>query len=211
MCAACQAEYDDPRDRRFHAQPNACWESGPRLTLLDAEGATSGAEEPVGAVVALLRAGKIVAVKGIGGFHLVVDATNQEAVVRLRERKHRLGKPLAVMVRDMEAVGRLCAVSDAEAKLLTSAERPIVLLRALASHGLAAEVAPGVPWLGVFLPYAPVQALLLGERGLRALVMTSANLSEEPIVIANDEAVERLRGIADAFLVHDRGDSAACG
>lgn len=165
----------------------------------------------MGAVVALLRAGKIVAVKGIGGFHLVVDATNQEAVVRLRERKHRLGKPLAVMVRDMEAVGRLCAVSDAEAKLLTSAERPIVLLRALASHGLAAEVAPGVPWLGVFLPYAPVQALLLGERGLRALVMTSANLSEEPIVIANDEAVERLRGIADAFLVHDRGDSAACG
>jgi hydrogenase maturation protein HypF len=203
MCAACQAEYDDPRDRRFHAQPNACWECGPRLTLLDAEGAASGAEEPVSAAVALLRAGKIVAVKGIGGFHLVVDATNQKAVVRLRERKHRLGKPLAVMVRDIEAVRRLCAVSDAEVALLTSAERPIVLLRALASHGLTAEIAPGVPWLGVFLPYAPVHHLLLGE-GLRALVMTSANLSEEPIVIANDEAVERLRGIADAFLVHDR-------
>jgi hydrogenase maturation protein HypF len=204
MCAACQAEYDDPRDRRFHAQPNACWECGPQLTLLDAEGATSGAEEPVSAAVALLRAGKIVAVKGIGGFHLVVDATNQEAVERLRERKHRFGKPLAVMVRDMEAVRRLCSVSDAEAALLTSAERPIVLLRALASHGLAAEVAPGVPWLGVFLPYAPVHHLLLREGGLGALVMTSANLSEEPIVIANDEAVERLRGIADAFLVHDR-------
>jgi hydrogenase maturation protein HypF len=203
MCAACQAEYDDPRDRRFHAQPNACWECGPRLTLLDAEGAASGAEDPVGTTLELLRAGKIVAVKGIGGFHLVVDATNQEAVARLRVRKHRFGKPLAVMVRDMEAVGKLCEVSDAEAALLTSAERPIVLLRARASHGLAAEVAPGVPWLGVFLPYAPVHHLLLGGR-LRALVMTSANLSEEPIVIANDEAVERLRGIADAFLVHDR-------
>jgi hydrogenase maturation protein HypF len=204
MCAACQAEYDDPRDRRFHAQPNACWECGPRLRLLDAEGAATGAEEPLGATLELLRVGKIVAVKGIGGFHLVVDATNQEAVERLRERKHRFGKPLAVMVRDLGAVRRLCEVSDAEAELLTSTERPIVLLRAREGHGLAEEVAPGVPWLGMFLPYAPMQALLLGEGGMRALVMTSANLSEEPIVIANEEAVERLRGIADAFLVHDR-------
>ncbi len=204
MCAECQAEYDDPRDRRFHAQPNACWECGPRLALLDAEGAASDADEPVSAVVDLLRAGKIVAVKGIGGFHLVVDAANQEEVARLRVRKHRFGKPLAVMVRDLDAVRRLCAVSDAEAALLTSTERPIVLLRALKSHGLAAEVAPGVPWLGVFLPYAPVHHLLLEDERLTALVMTSANLSEEPIVIANDEALERLRGIADAFLVHDR-------
>ncbi len=165
----------------------------------------------MGAALALLRAGKIVAVKGIGGFHLVVDATNQEAVVRLRERKHRFGKPLAVMVRDMEAVRELCAVDDAEAALLTSTERPIVLLRAREGHGLAAEVAPGVPWLGMFLPYAPVHALLLGEGGMRALVMTSANLSEEPIVIANEEAVERLRGIADGFLVHDREILAARG
>ncbi len=208
MCAACQAEYDDPRDRRFHAQPNACWECGPRLTLLDADGAATDAGEPVGAVIGLLRAGKIVAVKGIGGFHLVVDATNDEAVRRLRERKHRFGKPLAVMVRDVDAVRRLCEVSDVEAVLLTSTERPIVLLRALVGRGLAAEVAPGVapgvPWLGMFLPYAPVHSLLLGDEGLRALVMTSANLSEEPIAIANDEAVERLRGIADAFVVHDR-------
>ena len=151
-----------------------------------------------------LRAGKVVAVKGIGGFHLVVDATNQEAVVRLRERKRRFGKPLAVMVRDLDAVRKLCEVSDAEEELLASTERPIVLLRAREGHGLAAEVAPVVPWLGMFLPYAPVHHLLLGEEGLRALVMTSANLSEEPIVIANDEAVERLCGIADGFLVHDR-------
>jgi hydrogenase maturation protein HypF len=204
MCAACQAEYDDPRQRRFHAQPNACWDCGPRLTLLDADGAASGVEEPVGGAVELLRAGKIVAVKGIGGFHLMVDATNEEAVRRLRERKRRFGKPLAVMVRDLEAVRELCEVSDAEAALLTSTERPIVLLRAVETHGLALDVAPGVPWLGMFLPYAPVHALLLGEGGLRALVMTSANLSEEPIVIANDEAVVRLAGIADAFLAHDR-------
>jgi len=204
MCAACQAEYDDPRDRRFHAQPNACWECGPQLTLLDAQGAASGVEEPVGGTLELLRGGKIVAVKGIGGFHLVVDATNQAAVVRLRMRKHRFGKPLAVMVRDIEAARQLCEMSDAEAALLPGSERPIVLLRALEEHGLAADVAPGVPWLGIFLPYAPVHHLLLAESGLRALVMTSANLSEEPIVIANDEAVERLRGIADAFLVHDR-------
>ena len=204
MCAACQGEYDDPRDRRFHAQPNACWECGPRLTLLNAEGGASGVDEPVSAALELLRAGKIVAVKGIGGFHLVVDATNQAAVARLRERKHRFGKPLAVMVRDLEAVQRLCEVTDAEAALLTSSERPIVLLRAVEGHGLAAEVAPGVPWLGMFLPYAPVHHLLFGDERVAALVMTSANLSEEPIVIANDEAVERLRGIADAFLVHHR-------
>ncbi len=204
MCVDCQAEYDDPRDRRFHAQPNACWACGPRLTLFDAEGAVHDAEEPVGATAELLRAGKIVAVKGIGGFHLVVDATNQKAVERLRERKHRLGKPLAVMVRDVKAVRQLCEVSDQEEALIASTERPIVLLRALALHGLATEVAPGVPWLGVFLPYAPVHHLLLADGGLRELVMTSANLSEEPIVIANDEATERLRGIADAFLVHDR-------
>ena len=204
MCAVCQAEYDDPRNRRFHAQPNACWECGPRLTLSDAEGVASGEKDPVEATLTLLREGKIVAVKGIGGFHLVVDATNQEAVARLRGRKKRFGKPLAVMVRDMDAVRTLCAVSAAEAALLTSTERPIVLLRALSSHGLAPEIAPGVPWLGVFLAYAPVHHLLLGDGGLSALVMTSANLSEEPIAIANDEAVERLRGIADAFLMHDR-------
>jgi hydrogenase maturation protein HypF len=161
-------------------------------------------DEPVGAAMELLRAGKIVAMKGIGGFHLVVDARNQEAVLRLRARKHRFGKPLAVMVRDVEAVRRLCEVSDAEAALLTCTERPIVLLRALEMNGLTEGIAPGVPWLGMFLPYAPLQTLLLEDGRLRALVMTSANLSEEPIAISNEEAVERLRGIADAFLVHDR-------
>ena len=203
MCMDCQAEYDDPRDRRFHAQPNACWECGPRLTLLDANGVAID-REPIGAAEELLRSGKIVAVKGIGGFHLVVDATNQKAVVRLRTRKRRFGKPLAVMVRDVAAVRALCEVNDEEAALLTTTERPIVLLRALEAHGLPEEIAPRVPWLGMFLPYAPIHSLLLGEERLRALVMTSANLSEEPIVISNNEAVARLRGIADAFLVHDR-------
>jgi hydrogenase maturation protein HypF len=204
MCSACQAEYDDPRDRRFHAQPNACWACGPRLTLLGADGIPIAGTEPLPVALELLRAGKIVALKGIGGFHLVVDATNAAAVTRLRERKHRFGKPLAVMVRDVQQARELCQVSDPEAALLISKERPIVLLRGLPFHGLAAEVAPGVPWLGVLLPYAPLHHLLLKDDRLRALVMTSANLSEEPIAIANDEAVTRLRGIADAFLVHDR-------
>ncbi len=220
LCATCRAEYDDPRNRRFHAQPNACWECGPRLRLLNAEGQESpfrpgedpladipdsvDIHDPIKAVVALLHQGRIVAVKGIGGFHLVVDAAREDAVRRLRERKHRFGKPLAVMVRNLEAAQRLCEVSDSEGSLLTSTERPIVLLRARPGHGLCAEIAPGVPWLGVFLPYAPVHHLLLADGDFRALVMTSANLSEEPIAISNEEAVERLRGIADAFLVHDR-------
>lgn len=209
MCAACQAEYDDPTHRRFHAQPNACWECGPQLSLLDSEGTPVRMDgDPVAAAMARLVAGKTVAVKGIGGFHLVVDATNDDAVARMRARKHRFGKPLAVMVRDMDVVRALCHVDAAEAALLESVERPIVLLRAKAAAAdapqIAPQVAPGVPWLGIFLPYAPLHHLLLSGDTLRALVMTSANLSEEPIAIGNAEAVDRLQGIADAYLVHDR-------
>jgi len=152
------------------------------------------------------------AIKGVGGFHLSVDATNQAAVMRLRERKHRYGKPLAVMVKDVEAARKICALTAAEEELLQTSARPIVLARARTGCGieegvgldLAPGVAPGIPWLGLFLPYAPLQHLLFADGRLKALVMTSANLSEEPIAIDNDEALARLGTIADAFLMHDR-------
>jgi hydrogenase maturation protein HypF len=149
-------------------------------------------------------AGDIVAIKGIGGFHLSVDATNETAVIRLRERKHRYGKPLAVMVRDLDAARAVCVLTGEEEVLLQTIPRPIVLARRRASCGIADSVAPGIPWLGVFLPYAPLQHLLFADPRVSALVMTSANLSEEPIAIDNDEALARLRHIADAFLMHDR-------
>jgi len=209
MCAACQAEYDDPLNRRFHAQPNACWECGPRVWLVGADGEAIAAADAVAASIDRLVAGQIVAIKGIGGFHLSVDATNDAAVMRLRERKRRYGKPLAVMVRDVEAAREICALTGAEEALLQMAARPIVLARRREGGEIAESVAPGIPWLGVYLPYAPLQHLLFADHhstktGVRALVMTSANLSEEPIAIDNDEARQRLGAIADAFLMHDR-------
>ncbi len=210
MCAACQAEYDDPANRRFHAQPNACWDCGPQLTLVNADGETIPSADVVNDAIVRLAAGEILAIKGIGGFHLSVDATNEDAVMRLRRRKHRYGKPLAVMVQDLDAVRSLCEVSEQEAALLSTSMRPIVLLRRRVEPGIAiaSSVAPGIPWLGVFLPYAPLHHLLfadgLGDIRIRALVMTSANLSEEPIAIDNDEARARLGDIADAFVLHDR-------
>ena len=204
MCPACQAEYDDPANRRFHAQPNACWDCGPRLWLATADGAEIPSDDSVRETINRLMAGKILAIKGIGGFHLAVDATNEEAVMRLRERKHRYGKPLAVMVRDLDAARSICVLTAEEESLLSTAARPIVLARGREGCGIAPSVAPGVPWLGLFLPYAPLQHLLFADNRVRALVMTSANLSEEPIAIDNDEARARLRAIADAFLMHDR-------
>ena len=204
MCSACQAEYNDPGNRRFHAQPNACPACGPRLWLCDAEGQDYGSADPVRDTIDRLVAGQIAAIKGIGGFHLAVDATNGAAVMRLRQRKRRYGKPLAVMVRDLDAARAICEVSAEEEALLTSPARPIVLLRARSNCGIAPSAAPGIPWLGIFLPYAPVQHLLLADPRVAALVMTSANLSEEPIAIDNDEARARLGQIADVFLMHDR-------
>ncbi len=204
MCAACQAEYDDPGNRRFHAQPNACWECGPQVWLVGANGTKIAADDVVAACIDRLAAGQIVAIKGIGGFHLSVDATNETAVMRLRERKHRFGKPLAVMVKDVGAARAVCALTAAEEVLLMTVARPIVLARKREGNGIAEEVAPGIPWLGVFLPYAPLQHLLFTDKRIRALVMTSANLSEEPIAIDNGEALARLNGIADVFLMHDR-------
>jgi hydrogenase maturation protein HypF len=205
MCAACQAEYDDPRNRRFHAQPNACWECGPQVWVLQtADSEAICGEEAVERTLQLLLAGKVMAIKGIGGFHLSVDATSEAAVMRLRRRKHRYGKPLAVMVRDLDAARAVCALAAEEEALLLTAARPIVLARKREGNGIAADVAPGIPWLGVFLPYAPLQHLLFADQRVHALVMTSANLSEEPIAIDNEEARMRLAGIADAFLMHDR-------
>ena len=204
MCARCQQEYDDPANRRFHAQPNACWECGPRVMLVAPDGSAIPTEDAVTETIERLLAGQIMAIKGIGGFHLSVDATNEAAVMRLRERKRRFGKPLAVMVRDIHAAREICALTDEEAALLQTPARPIVLAQARNGNRIAPSVAPGVPWLGVFLPYAPLQHLFFADGRVHALVMTSANLSEEPIAIDNEEARTRLSGIADAFLMHDR-------
>jgi hydrogenase maturation protein HypF len=215
MCPACQAEYDDPRNRRFHAQPNACSVCGPKTWLESnadlqtcsfrkAEVDSLFLNDPIAQTIHLLLAGQILAIKGIGGFHLSVDATNEAAVLRLRQRKRRYGKPLAVMVKDLDAARTICSLSAEEEALLCGPARPIVLARRRPGVAIAEPVAPGIPWLGVFLPYAPLQHLLFADGRLRALVMTSANLSEEPIAIDNEEAQARLSGIADAFLLHDR-------
>ncbi len=205
MCSDCQAEYDDPADRRFHAQPNACPVCGPRVWLADEAGRRVEVDDPIQAAAGRLLAGEIVAVKGLGGFHLAVDPTDEAAVARLRRRKRREEKPFALMAPDMETVRRLAAVSDADAELLTSPQRPILLLPRLPDSRVAPSVAPGNRYFGVMLPYTPLHYLLFSHLSEpTALVMTSGNLSNEPIAIDNAEAVTRLGGIADAFLLHDR-------
>ena len=204
MCPACQAEYDDPPNRRFHAQPNACWECGPLVELWDESGRRIPCRDPIAEAVAGLHAGLVVAVKGLGGFHLAVDATNSAAVALLRERKRRVEKPFAVMVPDLAAAQEICEVDAETAAVLQSSSRPIVLLPKKSGGAISDEVAPRNRYLGVFLPYTPLHYVLLAEGGFEALVMTSGNLSEEPIAIENHEAVERLHGLADYFLVHNR-------
>ncbi|MCU0562069.1 MAG: carbamoyltransferase HypF [Desulfobacterales bacterium] len=203
MCAACQAEYDDPLDRRFHAQPNACPVCGPRVGLWDARRREMGPGDPIAAAAELIRQGQIVAVKGLGGFHLAADALNAAAVARLRQRKLREEKPFAVMSPDLDAIRAYAVVEPDDETLLRSIQRPIVLLRKNETGRLAEEVAPRNPCVGAMLPYTPLHHLLLAH-GFAALVMTSGNLSEEPIAIDNDDAFDRLAGIADYFLVHDR-------
>jgi hydrogenase maturation protein HypF len=204
MCPQCQREYADPLDRRFHAQPNACPKCGPSLELLDGEGKTVECSDVIKAASQLLKEGKILALKGLGGFHLACDATSEEAVNTLRARKRRWSKPLAVMIATIKEIERHCLVSPEERKLLESPQCPIVLLRwKRSSSNISPAVAPNLKYLGVMLPYTPLHHLLLAETGL-PLVMTSGNLSEEPIAKDNDEALIRLKGIADYFLVHNR-------
>jgi len=202
MCDLCAAEYHDPADRRFHAQPTCCPACGPRLSLLDpASRQLSG--EPLESAATMLRAGQVLAVKGLGGYHLAVDAANERAADRLRQRKHREDKPFAVMVADAAAARRLCQVDEAAEGLLVSGRRPIVLMPRLPLAALAAAVAPGNRDLGIMLPYTPLHHLLLQEVG-RPIVLTSGNVSDEPIAYRDDDALERLARIADAFLTHDR-------
>jgi len=204
MCPDCGGEYGDPADRRFHAQPVACPDCGPRLRLRDAAGGpvADGGDALVVAAAELAQ-GTIVAVKGLGGYHLACDATSPEAVRRLRERKKRDEKPFAVMVGGLDGARALADLGTTEERLLDSVERPIVLVPRRPSSGLAAEVAPGNPQVGLILAYTPLHHLLLEAAG-RPLVMTSGNLSEEPMAAKDEEALARLAGIADLFLVHDR-------
>ena len=203
MCPDCQREYDDPLNRRFHAQPNACPKCGPSLELVDGKGKTITCDDVITTVSKLLKEGRILAIKGLGGFHLACDATNDEAVQLLRDRKRRPYKPLAIMLDTIENIRKHCIVSEEEEGLLTSPQCPIVLLRWQDGSSVSKKVAPELKYLGVMLPYTPLHHVLLRETGL-PLVMTSGNISEEPIAKDNDEALRRLKGISDFFVLHNR-------
>jgi hydrogenase maturation protein HypF len=220
MCTVCQAEYDNPGNRRFHAQPNACPVCGPNLSLVDAagmslpvatarEGPTNFNLDVIREVRRLLLHGNVVAIKGLGGFHLACDAESDEAVARLRASKRRSDKPFALMSASVSSVTRFCVVREADQKALLSPRRPIVILPRRPGTRISPAVAPGNETLGVMLPYTPLHALLFGDNpddppAFRALVMTSGNMSEEPIVTSNEEALHRLGSVAHAFLLHNR-------
>jgi hydrogenase maturation protein HypF len=224
QCAPCLSEYRSPLDRRFHAEPNACAACGPQLAFLDASGRDLGGVDGIAETLARIARGEIVAVKGLGGFHLACDARNAGAVARLRERKAREEKPFAVMVANVASARAWADTAPPDEAMLESAERPIVLVRKRDGCDMQlAGAAPGLAWLGVMLPYTPVHYLLFHEAAGRpdgtawlanaqelVLVMTSANPGGEPLVTGNDEAITRLSGIADAFLVHDRDIVAGC-
>jgi hydrogenase maturation protein HypF len=203
MCPQCQAEYDNPLDRRFHAQPNACPKCGPQVELVDNRGNLITESNPIAAASQLLKEGKVVAIKGLGGFLLACDATNDTVIKTLRQRKKRSSKPFAIMVTDIDEAKRHCYVSPEEENLLTSPQSPIVLMRWREDSSVSREVAPNLRFLGIMLPYTPLHHILLKDTGL-PLVMTSGNLSEEPIARDNDEALRRLSSIADYFLIHNR-------
>ena len=205
MCKSCQAEYDDPDNRRFHAQPNACAQCGPQISWHAATGEQLPCHDPVTETVKALRDGHIVAIRGMGGFHLVVDAGSEPAVALLRQRKQRRNKPLAIMVADLETAGLICHLSPLASETLTSPAHPIVLLPRKESASLAANLAPGIGEIGVMLPYTPLHHLLFATPGCpQALVMTSGNCNGEPLCTGNDEAIVQLGDIADFFLLHNR-------
>lgn len=203
MCKMCQDEYDDPENRRFHAQPNACKECGPHVTLYDNSGKKLDARNSVEKTAELLKQGYTVAIKGLGGFHLAVDAANNDAVATLRSRKHREEKPLAIMSCDIKHIRKYAYVQPEEEELLKSFHRPIVILKKKEPNSLSKEVSPRNRYFGVMLPYTPLHYLLLSHN-FTALIMTSGNMSEEPICIDNEDAFERLSKIADYFLIHNR-------
>jgi hydrogenase maturation protein HypF len=204
MCAACRTEYEDPADRRFHAQPNACPECGPSVALLDRGGRqVERGDTALRAVAAAIRAGAVVAVKGLGGYHLACVASSEEAVASLRSRKRREDKPFALMAANLEQALRMVELRPEEERLLMGRERPIVIARRAARAPVAPSAAPGSPDLGVMLAYSPLHHLLLADVG-EPLVMTSGNVSDEPIAFEDADARERLAGIADLYLVHDR-------
>jgi hydrogenase maturation protein HypF len=202
MCQDCSREYHDPSDRRFHAQPVCCPACGPHLSLTESAGARVPGD-PVEGAARLLAEGRVVAVKGLGGYHLAVDATSEEGASALRARKHREDKPFAVMVRDLTAARTLCDLTSEEERLLQSLRRPVVLARRRAGAPVASAVAPGNGNLGLMLPYTPLHHLLAGRLG-RPFVLTSGNVSDEPIAYLDEDATDRLASIADAFLAHDR-------
>ena len=217
MCTACQAEYDDPLSRRFHAQPNACPVCGPQMRLLNATGEKIVCDNGIVTAAQQLADGAILAVKGVGGYHLACDALHEEAVKRLRQRKHREAKPFALIVPDIETARQLCTISDVEATLLQSYRRPIVLLHKKADSSIAEAVAPHYDTLGVMLPYAPQHYLLLaafaeivGPDRPAVLVMTSGNRSDEPIAYRDEDARQCLLGIADGMLTHNRDIHMRC-
>jgi hydrogenase maturation protein HypF len=203
MCRTCQKEYDDPDNRRFHAQPNACPACGPGLTLLNNSLEKIDASDVISEVCRLLKNGNIIAIKGLGGYHLACDALNPDAVFKLRSRKYREYKPFALMVKDIETAKRLCYVNENEEKALTGSIRPIVLLKKRTGCPVAEDVAPCQKYHGIMLPYTPLHHLILAESGL-VLVMTSANMSSEPIVYQDETAFDRLENIADFYCIHNR-------
>jgi hydrogenase maturation protein HypF len=210
MCGLCRAEYEDPQNRRFHAQPTCCAACGPRLQILDAKGQALPVDDPLGCFVSAILDGRVGALKGLGGYHLVCDAANPAAVMALRQRKHREEKPFAVMVRDLAAACKICLLRPGESEILTSPRRPIVLLQKRLPCPVADDVAPRNDSLGVMLPYTPLHHLLMNSIASGVLVMTSGNRADEPIAYQDNEAVQRLSGIADLFLIHDRPINVRC-
>ncbi|CUN50591.1 carbamoyltransferase HypF [Clostridium disporicum] len=203
MCPQCKKEYTNPLDRRFHAQPNACPECGPQLCLVDNKNQKIDTNDSIKEVISLIKKGKILAIKGIGGFHLVCDGRNYEAIKLLRDRKKRPYKPMAVMVKDLEVAKKYCYLSKREEEVILSNKRPIVILKRRMEIQLPDNLAPYNKTLGVMLPYTPLHYLLFDE-GIEILVMTSANISGEPMIYKNEEAMERLNNIVDYFLMHNR-------